>query len=388
MGAHEHRDAARDLRAVAEVIVVSSTRTLDDDTSGRLIGALLEGAGHGVARTSLVDDDAEAIRAAVRRAVDDGEVDVVVLTGGTGLSARDVTPEAIAPLLTRRIPGFGELFRMLSFKEVGAASMLSRALAGFAGRTPVFALPGSSAGCRLAVEELILPELAHLLHQARKEAPAEPVASSPPPAAPRPPPPARPTVGQLGERSAPAAAVKEEDGAGLQRAAAWLGALEQLGGTVIRGTWPELPRAVERLAPVMNVLSQAGERGELSLPGGRRYALFGFPDLEDVASKVLAVGAAEPVAEIVALHRHPTPTGTCVAGLHALLPHRHELAETCEAVTGRAPRDRSGEVFAVQGDAVFIERGGRIWSWDGRKERDEGKASQVLSSLVLRWSGR
>jgi len=147
---------------------VSDTRTLADDSGGGLVCELLGAAGHRVALREIVKDDAAAIRAALERGLASPECAVVVLTGGTGVAKRDVTPEAVAELLERPLPGFGELFRQLSFAEIGAAAMLSRALGGMAQGKPVFALPGSRAAIQLALERLILPELGHLVGEARK----------------------------------------------------------------------------------------------------------------------------------------------------------------------------------------------------------------------------
>ncbi len=144
------------------------TRTLADDTGGALVCELLAGAGHRVALREIVKDDALAIRAALERGLASPDCDAVLLTGGTGVAPRDVTPEAVEPLLERPLPGFGELFRQLSFGEIGAAALLSRALAGLARGKPVFAMPGSRAAVRLALERLILPELGHLAGEARK----------------------------------------------------------------------------------------------------------------------------------------------------------------------------------------------------------------------------
>jgi molybdenum cofactor biosynthesis protein B len=150
------------------VITVSDTRTVADDTGGALACELLEAAGHRIVFRELVKDDADAIRAALGAALASAECAAVILTGGTGVAPRDVTPEAVAPLLDRPLPGFGELFRQLSFAEIGAAALVSRALAGLASGTAVFALPGSRAAVRLALERLILPELGHLVGEARK----------------------------------------------------------------------------------------------------------------------------------------------------------------------------------------------------------------------------
>ena len=151
------------------VITVSDTRTLADRHGRRAACAeLLEAGGHPVALREIVRDDASAIRAALERALASPDVRAVILTGGTGVAPRDVTPEAIAPLLERALPGFGELFRPLSFAEIGSAALLSRAVGGLARGKPVFALPGSRAAVQLALEQLILPELGHLVGEAGK----------------------------------------------------------------------------------------------------------------------------------------------------------------------------------------------------------------------------
>ncbi len=165
--AHRHRHhAPRSVPAV--VITVSDTRTLEDDTGGALLAELLEGGGHQVLARVIVSDEIEAIRKAVDEAIMRADVRAVLLTGGTGIAARDVTPEAIQPILDRPLPGFGELFRQLSYEEIGSAAMLSRALAGTARGRVLFALPGSRAAIRLALEKLVLPELGHLAAEAAK----------------------------------------------------------------------------------------------------------------------------------------------------------------------------------------------------------------------------
>ena len=129
---------------------------------------LVAAAGHRLVERRIVPDDMVEIRAAAGELLRRQEVDVLVLSGGTGFSPRDLTLEAAGPLLERRIDGFGELFRMLSFEQIGAAAMLSRAAAGIIGRRAVFVLPGSPKAVTLAMERLILPEAGHLLGQARR----------------------------------------------------------------------------------------------------------------------------------------------------------------------------------------------------------------------------
>jgi molybdenum cofactor biosynthesis protein B len=164
-----HRHGARQ-RLAAVVITVSDTRTIGDDTGGALLAELLEAAGHKVVERCIVRDEVDAIRAAIDAAVMRDDVHAVLLTGGTGIAVRDVTPEALEPILDRVIPGFGELFRMLSYQEIGSAALLSRAIAGTARGRVVAALPGSRAAIRLAVEKLLLPELPHLVAEATKRA--------------------------------------------------------------------------------------------------------------------------------------------------------------------------------------------------------------------------
>jgi molybdenum cofactor biosynthesis protein B len=150
------------------IVTVSDTRTLETDSSGRLISTLLEERGHRVSGRTLLKDEPGDVRQTVTALVHDSSVDVVITTGGTGITARDSTFEAIDGLLQKRLAGFGELFRMLSYHEIGAAAMLSRATAGLAGRTVILALPGSEHAVRLAMEKLVLPELGHLVREARR----------------------------------------------------------------------------------------------------------------------------------------------------------------------------------------------------------------------------
>jgi molybdenum cofactor biosynthesis protein B len=165
--AHEHRAAAPH-RARCFVLTVSDTRTPDNDTSGRAIRELLAAAGHEIAGHAIVRDEPSEVSAIVRAQVANAAVQVVITTGGTGITSRDGTFEAIDGLLEKRLDGFGELFRMLSFEEIGAAAMLSRAIAGTIERKAVFVLPGSENAVRLALTRLIIPELGHILQQLSK----------------------------------------------------------------------------------------------------------------------------------------------------------------------------------------------------------------------------
>lgn len=163
----DHREAApRSVRCF--IVTISDTRTEDTDTGGRAIADALAAAGHRVAGRTLVKDDADLVRSTVERQLAAPDVDVIITTGGTGITSRDSTYEAISGLLHKRLDGFGELFRMLSFEQIGAAAMLSRACAGLAAGRIVISLPGSEAAVRLAMERLIVPELGHMVQQARR----------------------------------------------------------------------------------------------------------------------------------------------------------------------------------------------------------------------------
>ena len=147
------------------VLTVSDTRTEATDTGGQAIRDLLASNGHMVSGHAIVRDDPVAVAATVRQQLADAGTQVIVTTGGTGITSRDGTFEVIDGLLEKRLAGFGELFRMLSFEEIGAAAMMSRATAGTIGRKAIFALPGSPDAVRLAMTRLILPELGHVVQQ-------------------------------------------------------------------------------------------------------------------------------------------------------------------------------------------------------------------------------
>ncbi len=150
------------------VVTVSDSRTEATDTSGRAARELIEAAGHVVAGARIVKDEPAAVAALIREIVEARSADVVVTTGGTGISPRDSTYEAVASLLDKRLDGFGELFRMLSYEEIGSAAMMSRAVGGLYRGVAVFAPPGSTGAVRLALGKLIIPELGHLVFEAHR----------------------------------------------------------------------------------------------------------------------------------------------------------------------------------------------------------------------------
>jgi molybdopterin adenylyltransferase len=150
------------------VLTVSDTRTAADDRSGDTLASRIEAAGHELVARAIVKDDRDAIAAQLRAWIAAPEVEVVITTGGTGVTGRDVTPEALALVAEKHIAGFGELFRMLSYEQIGSAAMMSRACAGLVAGRIVVALPGSENAVRLAMERLLIPELGHLIHEASR----------------------------------------------------------------------------------------------------------------------------------------------------------------------------------------------------------------------------
>ena len=167
MAHHAHHSDELTSARVA-VLTVSDSRTEETDRSGATIRQMLEDAGHEVFGYRILPDEPEQVRKALETWVANDSCDAVIVNGGTGVSSRDRTYEAVAGMLDKRLDGFGELFRVLSYEDVGSAAMLSRAVAGAIGRKVVFSVPGSTAAVTLALEKLILPELGHLLAELRR----------------------------------------------------------------------------------------------------------------------------------------------------------------------------------------------------------------------------
>ncbi len=164
---HQHREAAPETVRVA-VLTISDTRTSETDTGGDVVEETMRGAGHEVVAREIVRDEVTSIRTALVDLLARPEVDAVVTTGGTGISDRDTTYEVVERMVEKRLDGFGELFRMLSYEEIGAAAILSRALAGAVGTKFVASLPGSRNAVRLGMEKLLVPEIAHIVFELRK----------------------------------------------------------------------------------------------------------------------------------------------------------------------------------------------------------------------------
>jgi molybdopterin adenylyltransferase len=164
---HQHREAAPESVRVA-VLTISDTRTRETDTGGDVVEETMLEAGHEVVAREIVRDEATSIRTTLVDLLARPDVDAVVTTGGTGISARDTTYEVVERMVEKRLDGFGELFRMLSYEEIGAAAILSRALAGAVGTKLVASLPGSRNAVRLGMEKLLVPEVAHIVFELRK----------------------------------------------------------------------------------------------------------------------------------------------------------------------------------------------------------------------------
>ncbi len=168
MGVHDHREVAREVGPVRYVRVsVTDSRKPEEDQSGRAIESLFSEAGHAQVASMIVKNDPKGLREVIKKLCEE-EVDLIIMAGGTGLSKKDQTIEAISPLLEKVLPGFGELFRSLSFQEVGSAALMSRALCGTVRGKVIVCLPGSEQAVRLALTKLLIPEAQHLVWQAAR----------------------------------------------------------------------------------------------------------------------------------------------------------------------------------------------------------------------------
>lgn len=380
------------------VVTVSTSRSEAEDRSGPVIRELAVEHGHTVAGHSLVADDPGAIGGLLDKLLADVTVEAIVLTGGTGVSARDCTPRVVRERLDRELRGFGELFRMLSYAEIDAAAFLSDAVGGIARGRPVFALPGSPKACKLAMEKLILPELSHIVAEVSKETPLPGTVVK---AAPAPTPtPAPPAAGKkIGlEATEPVAPGPQEMVTQIPSpterppeediATGWRAGLRAIKGEVVRGSLGDVPESLERVAAVMDVLNAAGDRAVVRLPDGREYTAFGYPDLVRNASKVLLVRAGDPVAEVVALHRWPTRVGICVEGEGGIVPSADlDPGPVAEERTGHS-FEGLGQLFAVEGASIYLLQGKKVAQFDGRELATGWPLASALGTLFLHWSQR
>ncbi len=167
LGIEEHKKHAHS-KVNCAIITVSTSRTKENDESGKIIGDLLKSDGHSVVHYNLVKDDITKIREEIEIIMKNQEIQAMILNGGTGIGKKDVTIEAVKPFLDKELKGFGELFRYLSYKEIGSPTILTRATAGVGKGNIIFCLPGSTNACKLAMEKLILPELGHMVYEVEK----------------------------------------------------------------------------------------------------------------------------------------------------------------------------------------------------------------------------
>lgn len=172
MSVEEHKKYTTSIKCM--IITISDTRSKETDKSGDLIEKLLEQAGHQVNFKEIIKDDQTAIKTMIVAGCENPEVEVIITNGGTGISYRDVTIESVKEILDREMPGFGEIFRVLSYEEdIGSAAILSRAIAGVRNHTAIFSTPGSSGAVKLAMNKLIVPELSHIVNEINKDLPAQ-----------------------------------------------------------------------------------------------------------------------------------------------------------------------------------------------------------------------
>ena len=165
---HDEHKSQGPPAAQCAVITVSDTRTLETDTGGQAVIVHLTAAGHTVVVREIIPDDPARMRPLLESLRDRADLDAILMTGGTGITTRDQTYETVSSLLDKSLPGYGEIFRLLSFQEIGPAAILSRATGGLLGRKVLLTMPGSPAAVRLAMEKIIIPELPHLLREARR----------------------------------------------------------------------------------------------------------------------------------------------------------------------------------------------------------------------------
>jgi molybdopterin adenylyltransferase len=165
---HQEHQAQGPASARCAVITVSDTRTLDNDTGGQTLIDHLTAAGHTIGCREIIPDEPAQMRALLVSLRERDDIDAILMTGGTGITTRDQTYETVSSLLDKPLPGYGEIFRLLSYQEIGPAAILSRAVGGLLGRKVLLTMPGSPAAVRLAMEKIIVPQLPHLLREARR----------------------------------------------------------------------------------------------------------------------------------------------------------------------------------------------------------------------------
>jgi len=360
----------KDTSAAVLIGIVSPTGDLSANEGCNAMANGLEKAGHKVLKRVAVDGSTRAVRRFILDAQDQVNVSAVVVLGGTGLSSEDSSYEAVTGFIDKEIPGFGQALRAMLLSKLRSKAMCIRAAGGVLGQVPVFVLPGDTATCQVAGEQLIGPELSAILADVRRApiadeeylGPADDEAE----------------VGESVEEASSKEVVEEEIPEG------WLRRLHEIGGSLNPDAFPDLPAWLEELSAAKDVLNNAGQRGIARLPSGN-YVALGFPDLSSPRSRVLLLGQRSPRDEILALHRWPMPTGVCATRVGGLIPHRGRMGKTAEEITGvDYPGD--GRLFAVEADSVYILDGAYVQAWDGKNTRGHGLEASALASLLLRWT--
>jgi molybdenum cofactor biosynthesis protein B len=339
MGAREHEHQARRRAVPTVIIIASTTRDASTDRTGPWLEERCGESGFEVVARSIVDDAVGALQGALHAALDAG-AGLVLISGGTGVSPRDVTPEAIEPLYERTLPGFGERLRAASFEEVGAAGLLSRASAGVVGGALVFLLPGSLGACKTAMP--IIESLArHALHllQPEQQAPI--------------------TTG-------------------------WKAVLAERRMSLDRDRAVAMPSAIARTTILQTIVQRAGDQCAVIVEGEDPGVLLGWPDLIHDEARVLFVRGGRPFGEVTALH---LPAHGLVPREGSWLGAPVDLELVSTRWTGR-PYPAEGDLFAVEGDRVYVIEAGRISSWDGETLREEGDPEEVAGRLVRGWTAQ
>jgi hypothetical protein len=361
----------------AVVVAIGST-----GEAGAVLATLLveEAGGRVTDRHVVAAGEAGAVAARAAATAD------LVIVVGPGATA------AVASKVEERFTTFEAVFGVRSLERTGEAALFGGVAAGRLGRAVLIGVPGDDDGVRLAIGELAWPALV------ARAAGAPSSASEPKPPAPNPPGPnavaptnppvtSGPTSRSVGVGAA-AIGAGTPPPASDEAPSGWVKALQDLGGTLDRERRVPLPEVLEGISPVIDVLHTAGETATWVRPDGGAFGVYGWPDLRRPSSRVLAIRAGEPWGEILALHR-VARTGTSIDEARGLARRRFEdVQRVAEEITGRAPKSPDGKLFAVQGDAVWIQRANRVIRWDGAKEHDEGTPKQALASLVLAWSNR
>lgn len=407
-----------------QVLILDTDTELVEET----VRAHVEPAGHPVESVRIVG--LGELRGALNEALD--RRGVILLCGGTHQEARPAM-RRVRGQLEDELPGFAEVFRYAAYARIGAAAMFTDATAGFTAEgTPVFAVPGPAGALRIALEGVILPGLHALqpgallgwphpeedpedealaaevaLRQARAhgllddpgdEAPTEMVSvtlgelrdpdeaeePSLPGEADEPSLPAQPSLQQTWGLSEPA---PYDLGVG-ELGKGWKAAVKAFRASVDKKDHPFLPDAFMAMVRAREYLGTAGEKGVMTLPDGRRYGIFGWPDLRGPSSKVLIIGAGEPVPEIVALHRFPEQVGTCVYGEGGMLPSADLLPDPYSEERTGFPLKEWGQLFGLGVHTVYVQRDGRVVSWNGMRERDQGAPGPAVAELIKEWSKR